>query len=98
VKVASFSAATATPLQGHPKKFGIAHSAPEPRGHERHAVGKALLTSQNTVGKRGKRFLEHWVEGLPDKPRSGKPRIYDCGKVELDILNTRGRKPPDGTS
>jgi hypothetical protein len=49
-------------------------SAPEPRGHERHAVGKALLTSQNTVGKRGKRFMEHEAEGLPDNPRPGRPQ------------------------
>jgi transposase len=61
-------------------------------------IGKALRIGQDTVGKWRKRFIEHGAEGLLDKPRSGKPRSYDYKKVALDILNTLGRKPPDGTS
>ncbi|MDR1039741.1 MAG: IS630 family transposase [Deltaproteobacteria bacterium] len=61
-------------------------------------IGKALRMDPDTVGKWRKRFIEQGVEGLLDKLRSGKPRSYDYKKVALDVLNTLGSKPPDGTS
>jgi hypothetical protein len=42
--------------------------------------------------------MEHGVECFSDKSCPGWQGRYDYGKVELDILNTLGRKPPDGTS
>ncbi|MDR1314451.1 MAG: helix-turn-helix domain-containing protein [Deltaproteobacteria bacterium] len=39
-------------------------------------IGKALLIDPDTVRKWRKRFIAYGVEGLPDRPNSGKPRSY----------------------
>jgi transposase len=59
----------------------------------------ALLnrTSQQTVGKWRKRFVEHRVAGLYDEPRVGAPRRISDDDVEAVVVKTLESKPKGRT-
>lgn len=64
-------------------------------GFQNKDIAQRFAIRPNTVSDIRKRFNEHGVQGLFDKPRSGKPKIYNenfRNKV-LDLLKT---EPPGG--
>jgi len=58
-------------------------------------IAKELGIRPNTVIEWRKRFDEHGIEGLHDRPRSGKPRTYD-DSLRDRILQTLEQPPPKG--
>ena len=60
------------------------------------AIAKRLAVSKATVGKWRSRFIESGCAGLYDKPRPGKPRSYDRGKIAA--LFDKARNDPTSAS
>ena len=50
-------------------------------GRSNTAVAAELRVCVDTVGKWRSRFLEQWLDGLLDQPRSGRPRMIDDADV-----------------
>ncbi len=66
-------------------------------GRSNTTVGTDLGVSDETVGKWGSRFLERRLDGLPDEPRSGRPRAVTDDDVERVITLTLETAPRDAT-
>ncbi len=60
-------------------------------------ISKKLQTTLITVAKWRNRFSKYRIEGLNDKPRSGKPRKYD-ESTRNDILKLIEKPAPNGQS
>lgn len=58
-------------------------------------IANELNIRPNTVIEWRKRFDEQGIEGLSDRPRSGKPRTYD-DSLRDRILETLEQPPPKG--
>lgn len=58
-------------------------------------IANELNIRPNTVIKWRKRFDEQGIEGLRDRPRSGKPRTYD-ESLRDRVLQTLEKSPPKG--
>ncbi len=58
-------------------------------------IAQELTIRPNTVIEWRKRFDEQGIEGLRDRPRSGKPRTYDASLRDR-ILKTLEQRPPKG--
>jgi len=56
-------------------------------------VAAKLRTSNQTVGKWRKRFVEKRLDGLYDEPRVGAPRTISDDDVEAVIVKTLETKP-----
>lgn len=61
------------------------------------AVAKSLRTTNQTVGKWRKRFVEDRLDGLYDEPRVGAPRSISDDEVEAVIVKTLETKPKGRT-
>ena len=66
-------------------------------GRSNTTVGTDLGVSDETVGKWRSRFLERRLDGLPDEPRSGRPRAVTDDDVERVITLTLETAPRDAT-
>jgi len=60
-------------------------------------IAEQLQTNVYTVAKWRGRFIRQRIEGLYDKPRSGKPKTYG-EKTRNDILKLLEQPPPKGQS
>lgn len=60
------------------------------------SIASLLQTSPHRVGRWRQRFAEKGLEGLYDKPRSGKPKLYV--NLKTDILKLLETPPPKGQS
>lgn len=60
-------------------------------------IAHALHISRSTVIRWRSRFMHSGLIGLLDKPRSGKPPVYDAEFEQL-VLSTLRQPPPDGLS
>src|SRR5256885_1953703 len=60
-------------------------------------VARRCRTSNQTVCKWRKRFVEHRIEGLYDEPRVGAPRKISDGDVEEIIVKTLETTPKGRT-
>lgn len=58
-------------------------------------IAKELGTYPNKVIHWRKRYVEQGLEGLRDKPRSGRPAKYD-DEFRKNVLTLLGKPPPDG--
>lgn len=61
------------------------------------AVAHALRTTNQTVGKWRRRFVENRLDGLYDEPRVGAPRTISDDEVEAVIVKTLETKPKGRT-
>jgi transposase len=61
------------------------------------AVASSLRTTNQTVGKWRKRFIEKKLDGLYDEPRVGAPRTISDDEVEAVIVKTLEEKPKGRT-
>lgn len=61
------------------------------------AVASSLRTTNQTVGKWRKRFIEKRLDGLYDEPRVGAPRTISDEEVEAVIVKTLETKPKGRT-
>ena len=61
------------------------------------AVAHTLRTTNQTVGKWRRRFVEHRLDGLYDEPRVGAPRTISDDEVEAIIVKTLETKPKGRT-
>jgi transposase len=61
------------------------------------AVAKTLRTTNQTVGKWRKRFVQRRLDGLFDEPRVGAPRTISDDEVEAVIVKTLETKPKGRT-
>lgn len=61
------------------------------------AVAVSLRTTNQTVGKWRKRFIEKRLDGLYDEPRVGAPRTISDDEVEAVIVKTLETKPKGRT-
>jgi len=61
------------------------------------SIAAKLGVERGSVFRWRDRFIEHGLDGLRDKPRSGKPRFYD-ETFEKSVLETLEQEPPNGTS
>jgi transposase len=61
------------------------------------AVARRYRTTNQTVGKWRKRFIEERLEGLYDEPRPGAPRSVTDGDVEAVLVKTLEEKPKGRT-
>ena len=61
------------------------------------AVARSLRTTNQTVGKWRKRFVEDRLDGLYDEPRVGAPRTISDDEVEAVIVKTLETKPKGRT-
>jgi transposase len=59
-------------------------------------ISKSLSLSPNSVGIWRKRFNADRIDGLKDRPRSGKPPTYDKEVTRNAILSTLEKPPPKG--
>ena len=66
-------------------------------GRSNTGVAAELRVCVDTVGKWRSRFLEQRLDGLLDKPRSGRPRMIDDADVERVIALTLEATPKDAT-
>jgi len=62
------------------------------------AVARRFETTNATVGKWRRRFIERRVSGLYDELRPGKPRTIDDERVAELINTTLHTKPKDGST
>ena len=67
------------------------------KGHSNIDVAARLRTTPGTVGKWRKRFVDHGVDGLFDKPRPGAPRKITDDEVEAIVVKTLETKPKGRT-
>ncbi|HKU41107.1 MAG TPA: IS630 family transposase [Polyangiales bacterium] len=61
------------------------------------AVARRYRTTNQTVGKWRKRFIEERLEGLYDEPRPGAPRSVTDAEVEAVLVKTLEEKPKGRT-
>jgi transposase len=61
------------------------------------AVATRFRTTNATVGKWRRRFIDHRLEGLYDEPRVGAPRTVSDDDVEAVIVHTLETTPPGET-
>lgn len=61
------------------------------------AVAQRYRTTNQTVGKWRRRFIEHRLDGLYDEPRVGGPRSVTDEEVEAVIVRTLETKPEGHT-
>jgi|SRR5450432_482649 len=66
-------------------------------GETNSAVARAHRTSDQTVCKWRRRFVEHRLDGLYDEPRVGAPRKYSDEDVERVLVQTLETKPKGRT-
>lgn len=66
-------------------------------GQTNTAVAKSLGTTNPTVGKWRRRFVEKRLEGLMDEPRPGAPRKITDAQVEDVVVRTLETKPENAT-
>src|SRR4051794_38059559 len=66
-------------------------------GEQSKVVAPRLAVDPGTVGKWGRRFIKHRLEGFWDEPRSGTPRTIEDTRIEAVIVRTLKTKPPDAT-
>ena len=59
-------------------------------------IARVLSLNPNTVRTWRCRFLSDGVSGLRDRPRSGKPPIYDKDQIRKDIFGVLEKPPPKG--
>lgn len=64
-------------------------------GEGTHKIAKDLHVRPNTVIEWRRRFEQHGIKGLKDKPRSGKPVHYDAAFRD-EVLKTLELPPPAG--
>ena len=64
-------------------------------GNKNAIVARKLNLRPHTVGKWVNRFKKEGIEGLEDKPRSGRPKQYGSREKKL-ILEIIGSPPPKG--
>lgn len=67
------------------------------KGHKNVDIAHELGLRPGTVSKWRNRFAEEGIEGLSDKPRSGRPPEYDQ-QTEQRILAVLDKAPPDGNA
>jgi transposase len=60
-------------------------------------VAEQLGVSSATVGKLRRRFLAQRLDGLPDEPRPGAPRMISDDAVEAVVVKTLEETPLDAT-
>lgn len=61
------------------------------------AVAEKHHTTQHTVGKWRRRFVELRLDGLYDEPRVGRPREYGDDQIERVVVRTLEEKPKGRT-
>jgi transposase len=66
-------------------------------GEDPQQIGSHLGVSVWTVREWRRRFAQHGLPGLRDRPRTGKPPFYDAGFRD-QVLALLERSPPDGRS
>ena len=66
-------------------------------GDENAKIARGLGCSENTVREWRKRFAEHGIPGIFDRPRPGRPETHGPS-VRLLIISTATSVPPDGES
>ena len=66
-------------------------------GEKRSAVASCLGINQSVVTKWKKRFVAYGIDGLLEKPRSGRPRKYN-NHTEMRVLSVLDKQPPSGFS
>ena len=59
-------------------------------------IASVLSLNRKTVSTWRSRFLSDGINGLNDRPRSGKPPVYDKDQTRRDIFDTLEQKPPKG--
>lgn len=64
-------------------------------GKQVQQIANELQTYPNKIIYWRKRYIEYGLKGLQDKPRSGRPAIYD-DKFRNKILKLLGKSPPKG--
>jgi len=67
------------------------------QGKSNTVIASASKTSVNTVSLWRRRFAEHRLEGLKDKPGRGRKRTYPADRVEQIINTTLNSKPKNAT-
>jgi transposase len=60
------------------------------------SIARKLGITVDTIGKWRGRFITERLDGLKDRPRSGKPPKYDPDKTKKAILSKLGEPPPKG--
>ena len=60
-------------------------------------VARRLGVSEATVGRWRARFVAERLDGLTDRPRTGRPRTLDPNRIEQIVLDATAREPPPGT-
>jgi transposase len=66
-------------------------------GDTNSAVARAHRTTNQTVGKWRRRFVDHGLDGLYDEPRVGAPRKYSDDDVERVLIQTLETTPKGRT-
>ena len=66
-------------------------------GQSNSIVAQTYRTTDHTVGKWRRRFVEHRLEGLSDEPRVGAPRKFSDDDVEAVIVKTLETTPKGRT-
>jgi len=66
-------------------------------GEKRLAIATSLKLNPSVATKWKKRFTACGIDGLLDKPRSGRPRKYG-DETEKRVLSILDKKPPSGVS
>lgn len=66
-------------------------------GYSGEEIAERHQTSQQTVTKWRRRFVEGRMAGLSDAPRSGQPRRHDDAKVQEVLEATLNRRPKKAT-
>ncbi len=66
-------------------------------GKQVRQIANELQTYPNKIIYWRKRYIQHGLKGLEDKPRSGRPTIYG-DKFRNKILGLLGQSPPKGLS
>jgi transposase len=66
-------------------------------GETNSTVAQRLRTTNHTVGKWRRRFVEHRLDGLYDEPRVGAPRKFSDEAVEAVIVKTLETTPKGRT-
>ncbi len=66
-------------------------------GYTNRQIAERLSVNPDTVGKWRSRFAGEGLEGLEDRPRSGRPLVYGHDD-RLKVIKTVTEEPPDPTS
>ena len=65
--------------------------------HNAHHIAEQLATSENTVSKWRRRFAQHRLDGLIDKPGRGRKRQYTEPVIERIVEDTLHTTPEQAT-